>query len=76
MGELLGCFCVQGFVEPARGEGVEQFVPGVSGIRGDTVHPLLESVLDGPDGNHCMFITTCNRLLDVCTDLHCLFSQS
>lgn len=60
---VVGCVYVQGSVVPARGEGVEQFVPGVSGIRGDTLHPLLDSVLAEMDGNHCMFITTCKRLL-------------
>lgn len=60
---IVGCVCVQGSVVPARGEGGGQFVPGVSGIRRDTLHTLLDSVLAGMDGNHCMFITTCKRLL-------------
>lgn len=53
---MSGCFCVQGCVAPAGGEGVDQFVSGVSGTQGGTV--VLSWV---PDGNRCMFTTTCKR---------------
>lgn len=52
---MKGCFCVQGSVAPAGGEGVEQFASWVSGIRGDTFRPLFNSILDG----HCMILMIC-----------------
>lgn len=71
---VVGCVCVQGSVVPARGGG--QFVPGVSGIRGDMLLPLLDSVLAGMDGNHCMFITTCKRLLKCAQICIAFFSKT
>lgn len=63
---------MQGSVAPVGGEGGEQFASWVSGIGGDAVRPLLDSVL----GGRCMILIVSKATAAACPVLHCFFNTN